>query len=50
MIFITSNKSADKVKEILFSIDQSVITKKQNEAINSAIDLIDNLQIEGRFE
>ena len=49
-MYITSNKSAEKVKEILFSIDKSKITKKQDEAINSAIDLIDNLQIEGRFE
>ena len=49
-MYITSNKSAEKVKEILFSIDQTKITKKQNEAINLTIDLIDELQIEGRFE
>lgn len=49
-MYLTSNKSAEKVKEILFGIDETKITKKQSEAINLAIDLIDELQIEGRFE
>lgn len=47
MLYIEDEKSADKVKDILISI--SDVNKKQKEAINVAIDLIDELVMEGRW-
>lgn len=49
MLFIDSNKNAQKAIGELMSIDQSQLTKKQNEAINAVTDLLDELQIEGRW-
>jgi len=48
-VFIDSNKSAQKAVGELTSIDPSKLTKKQNEVINAVTDLLDELQIEGRW-
>ena len=48
-MFIDSNKNAEKVVGILYTIDQDKLTKKQNEAINAVTDLLDELQMEGRW-
>lgn len=48
-MFIDSNKNAQKAVGELTSIDPSKLTKKQNEAINAVTDLLDELQMEGRW-
>ena len=48
-MFIDSNKNAEKVVGILYTIDENNLTKKQSEAINAITDLLDELQIEGRW-
>ena len=48
-MYINSNKDAEKVIGLLIDAKASLKDKKQEEAINAACDLIDELVLEGRF-
>ena len=50
-MFIDSNKNAEKAIDILYGIAGNYkLTTKENNAINAVSDLLDNLQMEGRWE
>lgn len=48
-MFITNTRSANKVKDLLFDVRSNTKDKKQVDAIDAAMDLIDDLLIEGRW-
>lgn len=49
-MYITDKKSADKAMGLLWDARTNLKDKKQIEAIDATMDLIDELLIEGRFE
>lgn len=49
-MFIDSNKNAQKVIGILYTIvGRNSLTANQEKAINAVTDLLDELQVEGRW-
>ena len=51
MIVNDNNKSAEKVIDILYAMAGNYkLTRKEHDAIGAVSDLLDNLQMEGRWE
>lgn len=48
-MFIMTKRDANKVKDLLFKASANLKDKKQVEAIDAVVDLIDELIVEGRW-